>query len=1275
MAALLAPAKSARIVDPAMVLQTVWCLLIGSSFAIAPSVNWAGEQIDFATQIKPILKARCFACHGALKQESALRVDTAAALLQGGSSGRVVVPGNAQNGELLSRLRSMDSLVRMPPEGQPLTAEQIALIARWIEQGAAPPQQETPEPDPREHWSFRTPQRPAVPVLAAGESVANPIDAFILARLEQAALTPAPLADKSTWLRRVTLDLIGVPPTHAELQAFLADDSAASYQTVVDRLLNDSRYGERWARHWMDVWRYADWHGRRHVPDVWNSAPQVWRWRDWIVRSLNADHGYDRLVREMLAADEVAPGDDQAAVATAYLIRNWYALNPNDWMRANVEHVGKAFLGLTLNCAHCHDHKYDPITQEEYFRFRAFFEPIGIRQDRVAGEADPGPFQEYAYGVLRKIQRLGSVQVFDKAPQSPTWFYHGGDERNRDQKRGSIAPGVPAFLGDAVISAQPLQLPPLAWYPSLRSDLQETLLADQRTAIQSAETAHAAAIAQRDQALPALRQQLTAADTEYAAAKAAAQSSPRTGLLAGQQSLLLDARSGRRIVQQTMSHLAKWESGSRITFQLLILQDAHVNFQFAKDTAQGLTAAFIAFDQGKVISYQPGSFTEFSAGKYDMAAGHSRFAVSVDVDTMADRMLLSVQVLPDGPLVVDRVPIALNGWNPLGDSTKAISFDARTGSLAAIDEVTILGPADAADAREKLFYAGFEPPQHDDQQDVIGREGWQGSSFSVAPATSLVTSLLPDDATQQAATKLAQARQALATAEANVRLAEARVQASTAELASLSARIAAERMKYGIDKPTVANLPPQSSANAEKTVANAAEQTVDQPGKLNAGTDLPAGTQPTNPSPASSPTEPSQAVSQSGTTATAADTGNQAGEVAPQAAAQPTTTTETTTATTTAWESLAKEASRLQRTATLAAAEADRIAAEVALATAEAKPASDAKRAAEITAATQQLTQAKTAVEKAQAALNDPQQSLQYAPLGPQYPPTSTGRRQALVTWLTDRKQPLTARVAVNHIWLRHFHSPLVASVFDFGRNGAQPTHPELLDWLAVEFMEQGWSTKHLHRLIVTSLAYRRVSSPSDSPNAATDPENRLLWRMNVGRMEAEVVRDSLLYLAGQMDATMGGQELENDAALTTFRRSLYYSCQPEVDGKSTFGALFDAPEPADCYRRTRSVIPQQALALTNSDLVHKVCGPLATKISGQVAADQANSPASFVQVAFQSILGRDPSAAESAACIRFLEALISTDPAAAAPTNPQQQARESLVRVLLNHNDFIAIR
>ncbi len=262
------------------------------------------KRAEYLRDVKPIFKQRCFACHGALKQEGNLRLDTAAMMRQGGDGGPAIVAGRPDESPLIERITAPDAATRMPPEGEPLTPDEAERIRRWIEQGAQAAPDEPPEADPREHWAFKPPLRPPLPRNAGGASSAHPVDAFLAARLKAAGLAPRPQADKATLLRRVYLDLIGLPPTRAELHAFLADSSPDAYESIVDRLLTDPRYGERWGRHWMDVWRYSDWYGRRHVPDVWNSAPQIWRWRDWIVRSLNEDHGYDQMVRAMLAADE-----------------------------------------------------------------------------------------------------------------------------------------------------------------------------------------------------------------------------------------------------------------------------------------------------------------------------------------------------------------------------------------------------------------------------------------------------------------------------------------------------------------------------------------------------------------------------------------------------------------------------------------------------------------------------------------------------------------------------------------------------------------------------------------------------------------------------------------------------------------------------------------------------------------------------------------------------------------------------------------------------------
>ena len=372
---------------------------------------------------------------------------------------------------------------------------------------------------------------------------------------------------------------------------------------------------------------------------------------------------------------------------------------------------------------------------------------------------------------------------------------------------------------------------------------------------------------------------------------------------------------------------------------------------------------------------------------------------------------------------------------------------------------------------------------------------------------------------------------------------------------------------------------------------------------------------------------------------------------------------------------MARDASRKEREATLQQAEADLLAAESSLAVAEAKPASDQTRAKEIETARAAVATAQAAEAKARAAVSDPALADTYSPLSPVYPATSTGRRTALANWLVRRDHPLTARVAVNHVWGWHFHVPIVSSVYDFGRNGAAPTHPELLDWLAVEFMESGWSLRHLHRLIVTSRAYCRTSAVQDlKANQSRDPDNHWLWRMNAGRMEAEVVRDSVIAVAGKLDLTMGGQELENDTSLTTYRRSIYYSSHPESGGKSPFGELFDAPDAIDCYRRTQSIVPQQALALANSELVHAMAAAVVVQLSPPTSEQGTTGLDAFVTRAFERILSRLPTAAEREICLQALAAQREALAGEQAP-EPLVRACESLVRALLNHNDFITIR
>jgi hypothetical protein len=309
------------------------------------------------------------------------------------------------------------------------------------------------------------------------------------------------------------------------------------------------------------------------------------------------------------------------------------------------------------------------------------------------------------------------------------------------------------------------------------------------------------------------------------------------------------------------------------------------------------------------------------------------------------------------------------------------------------------------------------------------------------------------------------------------------------------------------------------------------------------------------------------------------------------------------------------------------------------------------KTGSEARAAQKELTAAQAAMKKTDAS---------YRPLGPQTPRTSTGRRSALAQWITDPGNPLTARVAVNHVWLRHFGEPLVDPVDDFGRRTPRPRHAALLDWMAVELMESGWSLKHLHRLIVTSNAYRMASTTREAPagNLQIDAENRWLWRMNSRRAEAEVIRDSVLHVAGKLDCSMGGPEIPLDQGEKSPRRSLYF--RHAFERQVPFLKAFDSADAMECYRRLITVLPQQALALINSTLPYEQSRHLARRLS---AENQGVSDVAFVRLAFEHVLTRPPTAGEQDECLGFLTAQDGVE------------GRAALIHVLMNHNDFITIR
>ena len=447
-------------------------LLLVIALLSVVDVSAAAESVDYIREIKPLLQQKCYACHGAFQQKAKLRVDTAASIIKGGETGPGVVAGQPEASLLIQALTGKAGF-RMPPEGEaaPLTAAELAKVVSWIKAGAPVPSDEKPQIDPRQYWSYVALTRPEVPVAKNPSWVKTPVDAFIAHEHERRGLGPRSVADKATWLRRVTLDLIGLPPTRTELHAFVADESDGAFERVVDELLARPQYGERWGRHWMDVWRYSDWYGSRGINEIRYSQRHIWRWRDWIVESLNADKGYDRMLVEMLAGDELPNADPSTLAATGFLGRNWYKFDRNVWMFETVERTSEAFLGLTLKCCRCHDHKFDPIAQLDYYQFRAIFEPHNVRTDKLSAFVETE--KDATLGLVLKD---GIARVFDKEPAVATYRFIRGDDR-LPEKDKPLSPGVPPAIGGAAFKVEPVALSIDNFYPALRPELRESLVA------------------------------------------------------------------------------------------------------------------------------------------------------------------------------------------------------------------------------------------------------------------------------------------------------------------------------------------------------------------------------------------------------------------------------------------------------------------------------------------------------------------------------------------------------------------------------------------------------------------------------------------------------------------------------------------------------------------------------------------------------------------------------------------------------------------------------
>ena len=408
---------------------------IASAVALAPD-----RPVDFASEVLPILASKCFRCHGGVREMAGLNLAEHARLTSPLRSGRTaVVAGDPAASEMVSRVRSSDANERMPPEGSPLSEHEIRVVERWVAEGARW----------GTHWAFRARKEPPAPVVAHASWIARPLDRFVLARLEQAGLAPAPRADRATLARRAALDLTGTPPDDALRTAYLSDPAAddVAYARFVDALLASPAYGERFARVWMDLGRYADTQGYEK-----DNRREIWAWRDWVIDALNADMPYDDFAVRMLAGDMlVEEGRDVASdvdrLATAFhrnTLTNTEGGTDNEEFRMaavfdRVSTTWQSFLGVTFQCVQCHGHPYDPISHREYFGFLAY-----LNQTEDADRDDDAPRLE--------LERAGvktSVPVMRELAAESRRKTHVLARGALSSPQEEVAPGVPAALGMA----------------------------------------------------------------------------------------------------------------------------------------------------------------------------------------------------------------------------------------------------------------------------------------------------------------------------------------------------------------------------------------------------------------------------------------------------------------------------------------------------------------------------------------------------------------------------------------------------------------------------------------------------------------------------------------------------------------------------------------------------------------------------------------------------------------------------------------------------------
>jgi mono/diheme cytochrome c family protein len=997
------------------------------AWSAGDALSASGEKVDFVRDIQPIFQQACLKCHGPETQKSSYRLDAKSIALTGGDyHAPNIIPGKSSESPLIRFLSGQDEKLKMPPKGERLTEQQIALLKAWVDQGAVWPESASVKLENKlDWWSLKPLVKPAAPKVQGSKfKVQNPIDAFIVAKLQQKGLPQSPEADRRTLIRRLYFDLIGLPPRPEEIQAFIADKDPQAYEKLVDRLLASPQYGERWARHWLDVVHYGDTHGY----DKDKPRPNAWPYRDYVIRAFNEDKPYARFVQEQIAGDIMYPGTRDGIEALGFIAAGpWDFIGHAEVPESKtdgkiarhldrddmVANTMQTFNSLTVGCAQCHNHKFDPISQEDYYSLQAVFAALDRTDKKYFADAD----------LTKRFNELENKQ------------------RTLTARKQTIDRKIKELGGKE---------------------------------------------------LATLEEQIVAASKK---------GDGNTRSEFGYHSAIAKDQNTVKWVQVDL--------GKSVVIDKVVLQPCYDDFN-------GIGAGFGFPVRFKI---EVSEDAEFKSGRVIIAAKDKEDGRNPGTTPQT----FASSGATGRYLRVTATKLALRKNDYIFALAELQVFDSTGHNLAAHAPVTSLDSIEA-------------PPR------------WRKANLVDAIAPQ------PDPATSGRLAELQAERAALLDKLLDASLKHERTQVHQ-ELNRTKVELAA------FPKPDVvyAGTVLHGSGNFVGTGASGGKPRPIH--LLNRGSVLTPGK-----------------------------------EVLP--------------------------------------------------------------------GALQAITWLPGRFEKA---AREPEGE----------------RRAELAKWLTDEQNPLTWRSIVNRVWQYHFGKGLAETPNDFGRMGVQPTHPELIDWLAVEFRDGGQSFKKLHKLMVTSATYRQVSGfefgASSSRQAIStqkqkletanqiDADNRYLWRMNRRKLDAEGVRDSVLFVSGKLNPKMGGPafqdfviekpehsphyqyHLHDPEDPASHRRSIYrFIVRSQMQ---PFMTTLDCADPSmQVGKRNESLSPLQALALLNNGLMVTMAKHFAAKLEaggGDVMAQ--------IERGFYDATGRKPAKDETQKLVAYAKEFGMTN----------------TCRVILNLNEF----